>query len=62
MIRDNTERPETVEVGANIVATINSQKILTASKKMIVKKRIWKNPFGDGTTAKKIVTILKEKV
>lgn len=57
-LRDNTERPETVEVGSNIVATINAQKILACAKKMISQKRNWKNPFGDGTAAKKIVSIL----
>jgi UDP-N-acetylglucosamine 2-epimerase (non-hydrolysing) len=57
-LRDNTERPETVEVGANCVAGTSPQRILSASVKMIKSKRQWKNPLGNGTAAKKMIDIL----
>jgi UDP-N-acetylglucosamine 2-epimerase (non-hydrolysing) len=60
-IRESTERPETVEVGSNIVVGTSSEGILLGVKTMMKKKRIWENPFGEGTTSKKIVkTILQE--
>ena len=61
-LRDNTERPETLEVGSNILAGTNPDKILEAAKISLVTKRIWVNPSGDGTTGKKIVNILKSEL
>ena len=58
-LRDNTERPETVAVGANILAGTNPQNILQAAKTILAKPKTWPNPFGDGTTAKQIIQILK---
>jgi UDP-N-acetylglucosamine 2-epimerase (non-hydrolysing) len=60
-LRDNTERPETVDVGANIVAGTDPLEILTKARIMIDRKRNWGNPFGDGKAASKIVTILMKK-
>jgi len=60
-LRDNTERPETLEVGSNILAGINPQKILISTSKMINKRRNWKNPFGDGKTSVKIIKILRKE-
>jgi len=60
-LRNNTERPETVDVGANIVSGVNSKKILSCASKMMQKKRTWKNPFGKGDTAKKIIQIITNK-
>jgi UDP-N-acetylglucosamine 2-epimerase (non-hydrolysing) len=57
-LRDNTERPETVEVGANIVAGVQSQDIVKYGKQMMNVSRDWLNPFGDGTAAQKIVKTL----
>ena len=60
-IRYNTERPETLEVGANMLAGAEPEKILEAVKIMLSKKRDWPNPFGDGKAATRIVnTILKD--
>jgi len=59
-IRENTERPETVEVGGNILAGTSEKKILTSVAKMIGKKRVWKNPFGNGKTAEKILKIIRK--
>ena len=59
--KNNTERPESVKVGASIIAGTNPKNILKCSKKMIKKKRNWENPFGDGRTGEKIVSILLKK-
>ena len=57
-LRDNTERPETLEVGANILAGASSDKILDCVKFMLSKKNKWTNPFGDGKAGKRIVEII----
>ena len=59
-IRENTERPETVDVGANMLVGLDMEKALLASKKMIAKERNWKNPFGDGSSAEKIMKIIEQ--
>ena len=58
-LRDNTERPETLEVGSNIIAG-TSPKILECTKQMLRVSNSWKNPFGDGNAGKKIIEILME--
>lgn len=57
-VRENTERPETIEIGCNILAGTNPGKMLECAKKMINIERNWKNPFGDGKSGEKIVNIL----
>ena len=54
-LRDNTERPETVAVGANLLAGADPGKILAASVRMSNRARSWKNPFGDGRSGRRIV-------
>lgn len=58
-LRDNTERPETLEVGSNLLAGTDPQQILQAAKESCAHKKSWLNPFGDGSTAKKIVNLLE---
>ncbi len=60
-LRDNTERPGTLEVGSNILAGTNPKNIINCAKLMINKKPDWKNPFGDGKAGERILKILKEK-
>ena len=57
-LRDNTERPESVAVGANLIAGVAHDKIFQSAKIMIKKRRDWKNPFGDGKSAERIVDVL----
>jgi UDP-N-acetylglucosamine 2-epimerase (non-hydrolysing) len=57
-LRDNTERPETVDVGANILAGTKPDKVVECAKIMARKRGEWANPFGDGTAGKKIVEVL----
>lgn len=60
-LRDNTERPETVEVGANVIVGLEKSKILFETEKILAINHNWPNPFGDGKTGEKIVNILNEK-
>ena len=57
-IRDNTERPETLNVGSNVLAGSNPIRLTKLSMKMVERKRDWENPFGDGTTSSRIVDII----
>ncbi|NPA62947.1 MAG: UDP-N-acetylglucosamine 2-epimerase (non-hydrolyzing), partial [Methanococci archaeon] len=61
-LRDNTERPETVKVGANILVGDNKEKLIKSVEIMLNKKKNWKNPFGDGKSGEKIVKILINKL
>lgn len=61
-VRDNTERPETLEVGANVLAGASPDRIVECTELMLSKKRNWQHPFGDGTAGKKIVRILESNL
>jgi UDP-N-acetylglucosamine 2-epimerase (non-hydrolysing) len=61
-IRESTERPETVQVGANVVAGIRPEAIAAAADVMLQKGRSWENPFGDGHAGERIAGILMEKI
>lgn len=60
-LRDNTERPETIEVGANVLAGVSPDKILECAKVMLDREKGWPNPFGDGKAGGRIVDILGGK-
>ena len=57
-LRENTERPETVDVGANMLAGVGSQRIMDCAREMIETREVWKNPFGEGNTGQRIIQIL----
>lgn len=58
-LRPNTERPETINVGSNIITGNNERKIIKAiNKMMVITKPHWKNPFGNGTAGEKIIKII----
>lgn len=57
-IRESTERPETVDAGANIVAGVEPASIKKAADAMMSGKRSWANPFGDGRAGERILDIL----
>ncbi|MCK4339525.1 MAG: UDP-N-acetylglucosamine 2-epimerase, partial [Candidatus Cloacimonetes bacterium] len=71
-LRDNTERPETVEVGSNILAGTNRESILKGVRKMSNRQTLkkfdqnaslnGKNPFGDGTAGKRVIKILERVI
>lgn len=58
-LRKNTERPETLHVGANILVGDDLNRIVDAVSLSLSKPKNWPNPFGDGTAAEQIVRILK---
>ncbi len=59
VIRENTERPEAVEVGGCVlVGNSNKKRILEEIDNLISKDVTWSNPFGDGKSAKKILDIV----
>jgi UDP-N-acetylglucosamine 2-epimerase (non-hydrolysing) len=57
-LRENTERPETVDVGANVLAGVNAVEMLRATRQMLSKSDGWKNPFGDGKASKLILDFI----
>lgn len=57
-LRYNTERPETVEVGKNVVAGVDKEIVLKGVEEMIEKDLTSENPFGDGTTGIRILDIV----
>jgi len=59
-LRNATERPETVEVGSNMIAGTDPDKIIECVDKMLNKERTWNNPFGDENSGKKILDILEK--
>jgi UDP-N-acetylglucosamine 2-epimerase (non-hydrolysing) len=59
-LRDNTERPETIDAGSNMLAGTDPVKIMDSTRKMLDSDATWKNPFGDGTSGKKIVDICRK--
>jgi len=61
-LRENTERPETVDVGANLVAGTTPDKIVAAVKQMLSRERRWVNPFGDGRARERIADFLNERL
>ena len=54
-LRDNTERPETVEVGANVLAGAEPGVMLSCAREMLAQGRSWVNPFGDGRAGERVV-------
>jgi UDP-N-acetylglucosamine 2-epimerase (non-hydrolysing) len=55
-IRTNTERPETIEVGSNILGGIRKTTIIKAAGRLLTKPDLkWDNPFGDGRSSIRII-------
>lgn len=59
-LRDNTERPETIEINSNVLVGTEPERIFEGVKLMLERKNNWRNPFGDGKAGKRIVEILSE--
>jgi UDP-N-acetylglucosamine 2-epimerase (non-hydrolysing) len=59
-LRENTERPETISVGANVLTGTDSNSIAGAVRTMIASSRQWQNPYGDGTAGERIVGICEK--
>jgi len=61
-LRDNTERPETLEVGSNVLAGTNAESILSKTKEILNRENKWRNPFGDGKAGERIIKILMDQI
>jgi UDP-N-acetylglucosamine 2-epimerase (non-hydrolysing) len=59
-LRNNTERPETVDAGANILGGAARESIIASTETMLKRKTDWTNPFGDGHAAERIFNIIME--
>jgi UDP-N-acetylglucosamine 2-epimerase (non-hydrolysing) len=57
-LRNNTERPETIEVGANVLAGTENISVIKYAGFMIKTPRKWINPFGNGHSAQQIIDII----
>lgn len=60
-LRDNTERPETIEIGANKLVGANPANIAAGVEEFLAEGNGWKNPFGDGHTSQMIVDIIENQ-
>ncbi|MEE8180048.1 MAG: UDP-N-acetylglucosamine 2-epimerase (non-hydrolyzing) [bacterium] len=58
-LRENTERPETLEIGSNILMGKRYDRLLDYVAESLKKGNDWKNPYGDGKAAKRIVKIVQ---
>lgn len=58
-LRDNTERPETLEVGSNVLAGVDPDRIIQSAVRMMNVENNWLNPFGDGKAAEGIIDALR---
>lgn len=57
-LRENTERPETVEVGSNRIVGVQPREIIDGVREMLQMEADWNNPFGDGKAANRILDAL----
>ncbi len=68
ILREATERPEVVEVGAGRIVGTNAERIVNEATRLLRDPKAYAemskalNPFGDGHAAERIVAILKEQV
>jgi UDP-N-acetylglucosamine 2-epimerase (non-hydrolysing) len=61
-LRDNTERPETLEVGSNSLAGTDPDRVLAEVRRMLARDRDWANPFGDGKAAQRVIEAITDEV
>ena len=59
--RENTERPETIDVGSNVLSGTHPEKMLKAVEQMMDIPRTWNNPFGKGDAAERIIDECRKK-
>lgn len=57
-LRDNTERPETIKIGSNMLAGTSPDRINESVAAMLNRGNSWGNPFGDGQAGRRIVEVV----
>jgi len=64
-LRTNTERPESISVGYNVLCKTEAKEItekVTKQLDNLNEKLEFENPFGDGTASKKIVNLIIDNI
>ncbi|WP_115865073.1 non-hydrolyzing UDP-N-acetylglucosamine 2-epimerase [Halorussus litoreus] len=61
-VRDSTERPETLSVGANILVGTDAEDIASGAAEMLDRPVDWACPFGNGTAAANILDAVSADV
>lgn len=56
-LRENTERPETIDVGANCLGGIRWDSIRRSVETMLERDGKWNHPFGDGKAGERIAEL-----
>ena len=59
-IRNSTERPETLEIGCNILSKLQDNMVYKHAMKILNRNIKWKNPYGNGNAALKSYNIIKD--
>lgn len=59
VLRETTERPEAIAVGAAWVGGIEAEGIRAAARQALSVRRDWPNPFGDGKAGPRIAQIVE---
>jgi UDP-N-acetylglucosamine 2-epimerase (non-hydrolysing) len=54
ILRETTERPEAVQMGAARIAGVRSEDNLAAARELLGGAKTWPNPFGDGKAGERI--------
>jgi UDP-N-acetylglucosamine 2-epimerase (non-hydrolysing) len=57
-LRENTERPETLAIGSNVLAGTDPDRVRAAVRRQLDATRNWPNPYGDGTTGPQIAKVV----
>jgi UDP-N-acetylglucosamine 2-epimerase (non-hydrolysing) len=60
ILRETTERPEAVHVGAARIAGGNADAILSAARALLPRRGYWENPFGDGKAGERIAKLVAQ--
>lgn len=58
-LRDNTERPETLDVGSNILSGTEPGLMIECAHRMLETDKGWINQFGDGKASQRIVKAME---
>lgn len=53
-LRENTERPESLEIGANVLTGTDPARVRAGVRRQLGAQRSWPNPYGDGRTAERV--------
>lgn len=57
-LRENTERPETLEIGANVLAGTDEARVVAAVRIQLARKPEWPNPYGDGAAGVRVAHLV----